>query len=164
MPENSKGIGTSIVQIGDAVRRQIQEKQQVILTAHGQSMFPYIQQGDRCTFIDWNTADLKKGDVVLYQSQTGTLIAHRLLADKRDELSHLFYIIKGDTNLKSDPPVYPNQIIGVLAHIKPSRRVIRISHLFYRIWCPFVLRISFASRLLNKYLTFRNRISKKLRP
>lgn len=165
MPESSRNRCEAFVSlhIGNAVRRKLQAKQEVSLTAHGQSMFPFIQQGDRCTFIAQEPDQYTRGDVILYQDQSGKLIAHRLLAKKTDALDHPFLIVKGDTNLNADPPVHSDQIIGVLTHVAPSRRIIRISHLYYRTWCHLVLHISYISWFLHKYLAVRNRISKMLR-
>lgn len=140
-----------------AIRQVMDRDGRVLLSSRGQSMFPYIQEGDNCTFLARDAGLLKRGDVVLYQAPSGMLIAHRFLRLQRDVFGLTTYIIKGDSNLNPDPPVYAEQMIGILTKIEPVRRKIRLSHIFRSTWRSLVLNFSLMSRSLNRYLTMRNR-------
>lgn len=163
-PEGSSNRATiASEQIKQAMSQQMAEKGQVRLIAHGQSMFPYIQQGDACTFSEPNQRMMKKGNILLYQDSQGKFIAHRLLRLQKDDTGHPSYLLKGDTNLEPDLTVYPEQVIGILTELTKLRHPVRLTHIFKGIWCPFVMNIPFVSWFLHNYLRVRNRIRRTLR-
>lgn len=142
-------------QAGLAVRQTMDRYGQVRLSSRGRSMYPYIKEGDSCTFLARDAAFLNRGDVLLYQDPAGALIAHRFIGTRRDACGLTVYILKGDSNLKSDSPVYAGQIFGIMTKIEPAGRKFRLSHIFCRSWQRLVMDFPLMSRCLNKYLTFR---------
>ena len=86
------------------------------LPALGDSMFPLIRQDDLCQFAVCEPARLKKGEVVLFYSRTGQLVAHRFY-HKKDIEGIPYFVFKGDTNLGFDFPIQANQIVGKLTII-----------------------------------------------
>lgn len=160
---NSNQVTIAAEQFKQALSRHIVENGQVRLIAHGQSMFPYIQQGDTCTFSVPNPRMVKKGDILLYQDSQGKFIAHRLLMLQKDAMGRPSYLIKGDTNLKPDLTVYPEQVIGILTEQTKFRHPVRLTHIFKVIWSPVVMHIPFISWYLHNYLRVRNRIRRMLR-
>lgn len=146
-----------------AIRQVIDRYGRVLLSSRGQSMFPYIREGDNCTFLARDAGFLKRGDIVLYQAPSGVLIAHRFLGTQRDAFGLIVYIVKGDSNLKPDPPVYPGQIIGIMTKIEPASHKFRLSHIFHRTWCRLVLDFPLTSKCVNKYLVLRNRLAMTLK-
>ncbi|WP_157800178.1 S24/S26 family peptidase [Sporolactobacillus pectinivorans] len=149
--------------IASAIRDELNRHGQMILTANGQSMFPYIQQSDICTFsrLEKDSA-LKRGCIVLYQNDSGRLIAHRYLRTNVSPDGWEYFLIKGDSNLYPDPPVAPGQLIGVLTGMKAAKHRLRISHLSDRAWCRMILDVPRLSWLINKYLNLRSRAKKKI--
>jgi signal peptidase I len=125
------------------------------LPASGNSMFPFIQKGDLCRFISVNSDQLTRGDIVLYHSLTGQLVAHRLLSMKKLKGKRLF-ILKGDTNLGMDQPVEEQQIIGVLDSIKRVNKIVHMRGMFVRLWGTWILSFPILSGLLRSYVNSKN--------
>ncbi|WP_423409253.1 S24/S26 family peptidase [Heyndrickxia sp. MSNUG] len=125
------------------------------LPAQGNSMFPLIQRGDVCRFILSNPDSLEKGNIVLFHTEHGQLIAHRFLRKELiDENQH--YILKGDTNLGCDVPVKEGQLIGKLSSIKKKDRELSVENSAANLWGMFILSLPFLSGMLRKYLNWKN--------
>ncbi|MEH7441319.1 S24/S26 family peptidase [Bacillus sp. JJ1122] len=124
------------------------------LPAEGNSMFPLIQRGDVCRFIPCIPDSLVKGDIVLFHTNHGQLIAHRFLRKELiDDNQH--YILKGDTNLGCDVPVKEVQLIGMLSSIKKKDREFSIEDSAANLWGMFILSLPFLSWMLRKYLNWK---------
>ena len=92
--------------------KQALEKSGVIsINPKGQSMFPFIKEGDTA-IIKAPTAPLKKYDCVLFVEDENTCVLHRLIKINGDALTTV-----GDNNLKPDRPLKSNEVIGVLEGI-----------------------------------------------
>lgn len=125
------------------------------LPAQGNSMFPLIQRGDVCRFIPSSPDSLVKGDIVLFHTEHGQLIAHRFLHRQMiDGILH--YILKGDTNLGSDVPVKEGDLIGKLYYIKKKDRELSTDHSGVIFWGKLILSLPFLSGMLRKYLNLKN--------
>lgn len=148
--------------IGPAIRQRLYQHGQIKLTANGQSMFPFIREGDICSFSSLNEeSDLKKGSIVLYQSDSGRLIAHRLIGKADNREKSLYWLIKGDSNIFADPPVYPGQLLGILTDIRLNRHRVRLSHIFNPVWTALILNLPRLSWCVHKYLGLRRRAALK---
>ena len=121
------------------------------LPAFGNSMFPYIQADDVCRFSFCHPSELKKGDVILVQLQTGQLIAHRLVKKQIVNYQHVF-ILKGDTNLGFDKPIEEGQILGKLVGVKKQHIHLSPEHFIVRLWGGMILTFPVLSGILRKYL------------
>ncbi|HWJ79397.1 MAG TPA: signal peptidase I [Niallia sp.] len=123
------------------------------LPSYGISMYPYIKKGNICRFVQFNEMNVKKGDVLLYHSISGQLIAHRLLAVNITETYQKQFILKGDTNLCPDEPINKNQIIGKLTTIENSKRKKYATDLSSILWSCIILSFPVASKLLRYFLS-----------
>lgn len=125
------------------------------LPAQGNSMFPLIQKGDICRFIPCSPIQLKKGEIVLFHSKNGQLIAHRFcnsnLIDGKDH-----YFLKGDTNLGFDQPILEEQTIGKLLFIQKRYTKIRMEGFPANLWTRFILYFPILSGILRKYLNWKS--------
>lgn len=139
------------------IHRTVEKKGRIELPAHGQSMFPFIQKDDLCTFASCPASSLKKGDIALYTAENGQLIAHRFIKPVFQGHQALF-IFKGDTNLLPDTPVSAEKIIGRLTGIRKTRAKIRLTHLLGQRWSRLVIDYPIVSRCLKKYLVLKNRL------
>ncbi|NOU97311.1 signal peptidase I [Paenibacillus sp. LMG 31456] len=124
------------------------------LPAEGNSMFPFIHKGDLCKFIPFDDLQLKKGDIFLFHTPTGQLIAHRYYQLKPIN-NQLYYIFKGDTNLGFDEPVNKEQILGKLIHIRKNKAQIFVTDPQAYVWGKLILTFPVVSGLLRKYLSFK---------
>ncbi|MBO0962182.1 signal peptidase I [Neobacillus sp. MM2021_6] len=121
------------------------------LPAYGNSMFPYIRQGDLCRFIPCEPLHLKKGDVILFYAQADQLIAHRFVKIKRID-DQLLFLLKGDTNLGFDQPIGKDRILGKLDSIQRQHKKVTPDHFFAFIWGKLILTFPILSGILRKYL------------
>ena len=121
-------------------------------------MFPLIQEGDVCRFCECDPLQLKKGEVALFYTDTGQLIAHRFYERKVID-GETFYFFKGDTNLGIDQPVTQEQIIGKLLYIQKRKSIVYASNFIVSIWRNFIIHFPITSSILRKYINHKYRIT-----
>ncbi len=119
----------------------------------GYSMFPTIRQGDVCQFAPIDD-QLLVGDILLFQSDEGTLIGHRLIRIIRSQDDTNFEC-KGDTNKYPDLIVTRDQLLGKLDMIRRTNRrgksiTIQANYYAFRAWGKVMLRLPFLSSSLRK--------------
>ena len=128
------------------------------LPSTGTSMYPLIRQGDICSFRACDPFVLKRGDIVLFFTESGQLVAHRFYKLEFNNGKYSFFL-KGDTNLGSDEPVTEHQIIGKLTLIKRKNKILSTTSLTVNLWSKLILLIPTFSHWLRAYL---NRKDSKL--
>jgi signal peptidase I len=121
------------------------------LPSFGDSMYPFIKQGNICRFVSCETKQLKKGDVILFYSHTGQLIAHRLVSIITKE-NKLLFLLKGDTNLGFDQLIGREQILGKLVTIQKQHKTVNPEHQMARLWGKIILSYPVIPGILRKYL------------
>jgi signal peptidase I len=143
------------MQVSQATRmlisNTIEKKGRIDLPAQGNSMFPFIREGDICRFVSCHSALLKKGDIVLFQSLNGQMVAHRLHHQKSIN-NEPYYVFKGDTNLGHDDPIRDDQLIGILTLIQKRKTILHVTGLTASVWSQMILATPFLSLLLRLYL------------
>ncbi|WP_226677949.1 S24/S26 family peptidase [Mesobacillus jeotgali] len=121
------------------------------LPAHGNSMFPLIQRGDVCRFVPCRPDSLVKGDIILFHTNQGQLIAHRFIHAETG-----YYLFKGDTNLGYDRPATSEQIIGKLISIKKKSHDVSIDNTSVKLWGKLIMTLPVLSGILRKYLNWKS--------
>ncbi|MYL69927.1 signal peptidase I [Halobacillus litoralis] len=121
------------------------------LPATGTSMYPLIREGDVCRFVPLDCENLKKGDILLYQSNHGQLTAHRLIHKAGDA-----YLFKGDSNLGKDDWVYSDQLLGKMLYICKSYKVIHLNGLLGKTWTWSILTFPSVSKVLKRFLALKS--------
>ncbi|MBT2758394.1 signal peptidase I [Mesobacillus foraminis] len=132
----------------------IQKEGYIILPSMGNSMYPLIRQGNLCRFVSCEPEELKKGDVVLYYSEMGQIIAHRFIEMKSTNYMSYYYL-KGDTNLGFDAPIKEHQIVGKLVSIQKGDRNVHSGGIALDLWGKLVIAIPPLSGILRKYLNWK---------
>ncbi|MDQ0198765.1 S24/S26 family peptidase [Neobacillus ginsengisoli] len=132
------------------LRNAIKKDGWLELPSYGNSMFPFIQQGNKCKFIPCEPSLLKKGDVILFYSQAGQLIAHRFVEIKGNKQP--LFLFKGDTNLGFDQLIGEERILGKLVSVQKQRFKITPEHLIVNLWGKLILSFPALSGILRKYL------------
>ena len=92
------------------IERSIKELGYAVAPITGTSMLPLLKEGrDRVELEPCCQERLKKGDVVLYKKNDGTLVLHRIIKTENGE----FFTVLGDHQFKNAERVNKNQIIAV---------------------------------------------------
>lgn len=125
------------------------------LPSQGFSMFPTIQSGDICRFVPCSGSQLKKGDVILFWSESGQLIAHRFYYHTMRE-GKLQFFCKGDTNISFDQPIGFENIIGTLKYIQKRNRKVFPEQIQSYLWGSLIVRLPMLSGILRRYLNKRS--------
>lgn len=133
------------------LQNTIRKEGAIVLPSEGNSMFPLIQQGDICRFKLFNRSKVKKGDILLFWTSHGKLVAHRLYKFEVGKT----YICKGDTNLGFDEPIKETRILGTLISIQKPNRVIQLNDFTVKIWSIVVRTFPIIPHLLRIYLNRR---------
>lgn len=124
------------------------------LPAEGNSMFPLIRNNDLCRFELYDPMQLKKGDIILFYSQTSQLVSHRFYYVKKiDDINH--FIFKGDSNLGFDQPVKDEQLIGKLTMIEKKCSKVSMNDFSLILWKKLIVTFPMLSGLLRKYINWR---------
>jgi SOS-response transcriptional repressor LexA len=97
--------------VGEILRRQGSCR----LKVSGSSMLPTLWPGDLVMIEHKSLSEILPGDVVLYQ-RDGRFFLHRLESVRMDH-SGVLIMIRGDAMPQHDPPVSPDQLLGVLAGV-----------------------------------------------
>lgn len=87
----------------------LQENGEACSLTSGRSMRPMLRQHKDIVTVKPVARKLKKGDVVVYPSNDGRSVLHRIVAIKKGN-----YIIRGDNNYFTEYGITDNDIKGIL--------------------------------------------------
>lgn len=133
------------------IQQLIRKQGWIDLPAEGTSMYPLIQQGNICRFVACEPMKLRKGEIILFQTSSGSLVAHRFLSTEGED-SQVKYLLKGDTNLGLDEAIHQIQVIGKLTSIRKGKYCLRLPSLSVNIWSGMILLFPILSVFLRAYL------------
>ena len=117
------------------IERSIKELGYAVVPIKGTSMMPLLKEGrDRVELKPYCHERLKKGDVVLYKKNDGTLVLHRIIKTENGE----FFTVLGDHQFNNAERVNNNQIIAVACGFFIKGRYVnektRQYRLYKKIW------------------------------
>lgn len=136
------------------IKEVIRKQGWVELPAEGTSMYPLIKQGNICRFVPCEAMKLKKGEIILFHTLSGSLVAHRLLSVESIN-EQVTYLLKGDTNFGLDEPVGQEQLIGKLTSINKGKYRIKLPSLSVHVWSKMILLFPILTVFLRAYLNRR---------
>lgn len=112
-------LSLSSVSLGSLVETFSQKKHRIRLRAKGNSMFPFIMDGDSITITPYADTYLPEiGDVVAFVNfKTKQLIVHRLI-----RISNGSFETKGDNCSHRDPPQPLEGILGYVSNV-PNKKI-----------------------------------------
>ena len=112
--------------------------------AKGESMHPFIRDGDILEITPANGEKVRVGEVIFYRVGEKRMVAHRV-TERITENGRLVFVTKGDSNVAGEERVYPEKIMGRVRTIERKGRKICIDsglnsffHIFY-LKIPLVL-------------------------
>jgi len=86
-------------------------------------MRPFINNGDILSIEPIEATKVQIGDVILFR-QGGRVFVHR--AVKRHIENEVMLIVKGDSHLRPDRPVHPDQVLGKATSIEREGKKINL--------------------------------------
>ncbi|MCI8719327.1 MAG: hypothetical protein HFH64_14540 [Lachnospiraceae bacterium] len=117
------------------IEELLEQGNTIQIHTQGYSMYPmFISGRDEAVIKQVVSADLKRGDVVLYRRKSGILVLHRIWKHKSDG----FYMV-GDNQTEIEGPLEDSQIKGVLLAFIRNGKYIETTQPFYRILSRFWL-------------------------
>lgn len=116
------------------VRRLIREGKTVVLPVRGNSMRPFIQNGNDCVELHPLPPVLRKGDVVLARTSKGYYVLHRVTAISPDLLT-----LEGDGNIGLRETCRPSDVLAraewvIDAHKERHSLLDRRARIKWRMW------------------------------
>jgi signal peptidase I len=93
--------------------------------AHGQSMHPFINNGDIIVVEPRNGHAVSTGDIIFYRRPDDSLIAHRLIKIHREQ-DMTALITKGDAVNLTDQPIARQQVMGRVITIEGKGRKLKL--------------------------------------
>jgi hypothetical protein len=119
------------------------------MKASGLSMTPFIHHQDVVTIQKVPEDAIGRGDLILFKTQTGSLILHRIIKLRRAEGEGLILQTKGDALPYFDAPISEGSVLGKVSRIEKKQ------HLFgFRNICMDAI----LWRSFNFYMTLKTRI------
>ena len=113
------------------IERSIKELGYAVAPITGTSMLPLLKEGrDRVELEPCSQERLKKGDVVLYKKNDGTLVLHRIIKTENRE----FFTVLGDHQFKNAERVNKHQIIAVACGFFIKGRYVTEKTRWYRMY------------------------------
>ena len=142
------------------IERCIEELGCAVVPTEGTSMLPLLKEGKTLVEVEAKkTKQFKKGEVVLYRKNDGTLVLHRIVKAESGDV----YTVLGDHQYKNAEQVNKEQILAVMTgfitngrHVDEKTRWYRI---YKRIWvgssalrrcCLALLRMSGIEKINTK--------------
>jgi signal peptidase I len=90
--------------------------QTIRFTPTGDSMYPTIKDGEPVIVEPLAPAQVRRGDIVLYQTARG-VIAHRVISIERQD-GALRFRLRGDASQRCDQPVAASQVLGKVVAVE----------------------------------------------
>ena len=113
------------------IERSIKELGYAVAPITGTSMLPLLKEGrDRVELKPYCHERLKKGNVVLYKKNDGTLVLHRIIRVENGE----FFTVLGDHQFNNAERVNKNQIIAVARGFFIKGRYVNEKTRWYRLY------------------------------
>lgn len=113
------------------IERSINELGYAVVPITGTSMLPLLKEGrDLVELESCSQERLKKGNVVLYKKNDGTLVLHRIIKTENGE----FFTVLGDHQFKNAERVNKNQIIAVACGFFIKGRYVNEKTRWYRLY------------------------------
>lgn len=133
------------------IRASLAQGQSVQMKPMGSSMLPMLRQGIDSVVLSPLPEELKKYDLVLYQSASGGYLLHRIV-----EVKNGVYTCVGDNRFAHERGITRDQMIAVVKTFYRGEKKHQTDEVGYQIYC----RGWFCYR---KFISYYRRIKNKLR-
>lgn len=149
---NSNAVLVSTQELGPIIKSFVSADKQVIITATGDSMRPFLRDGEDKVVLCRLKTSPKKNDVLFYLRDDGTYVLHRVFQVKNGG-----YVMLGDAQLTPEYGIADRHIIAVAsAFIRNGKQIGCNSFLYltrvklWRMLYPFRVLKAKAAGVLKK--------------
>ena len=120
----------------DVLRGLTEEGKEVSLLISGSSMSPFLIHARDYVYFRKPDRELKKGDIVFFQRDSGQYVMHRICQVKEDG-----YYLVGDGQTQVEGPIRRDQIFGLIYCVRRKGRKIQPGdfwwEFFAHVWTVF---------------------------
>lgn len=133
-----------------SVLRELTEQgKSVNMLIAGSSMSPFLAHQRDYIYFEKPKRDLKKGDMVFYQRDTGQFVMHRICKDNKDGT----YNIVGDAQTYIEEGIRRDQIFALITQVKRKNKMIGPGNFwwnfFEKVWINMIPLRPAANRLYS---------------
>lgn len=119
------------------LRELVEEGREVNMVVWGSSMTPFLGHGRDTIFFAAPERELRRGDMVFYQRDTGQFVIHRIWKVKKDG-----YYIVGDAQTIIEGPIRRDQIFARITKVNRKGKMISNGdfwwEFFEKVWIRMV--------------------------
>ena len=138
------------------LRTLIEEGKQVSMIISGSSMAPFLIHARDHICLKSPSGELRKGDMVFYQRDTGQYVMHRIYQIRGKE-----YYMLGDAQTCVEGPLRREQIFALVVQVKRKGKILRPGNFWWeffgRVWIRMRPLRPLASRLYGVFSAFRRK-------
>ena len=129
-----------------SVLREIAESGKVVsLRIAGSSMSRFLAHGRDYIYFTKPDRELRRGDMVFYQRDTGQYVMHRIYKRKKDG-----YYMVGDAQTQIEGPLRKNQIFARIIKVKRKGRIIEPGNFWWEFFEHVWIRIIPLRKVIEK--------------
>jgi signal peptidase I len=117
MSERFQALSAGLLADGYAIRFRVR----------GLSMLPLIADGEAIIVEPILTQSIRRGDILLYSSVRGGVIAHRVVRVERAGLGRPVRLtLRGDASISADEPIAATEVLGRVRAVERDGRIMKI--------------------------------------
>ncbi len=125
--------------------KELKEKGYLVYHNVGDSMMPLIKQGRDLMVLESIKRPVKKYDAVLYKSEDGRYIMHRIIG-KNDS----GFILRGDNRYENEYGIKNEQILALLTAVIRDGKEIKCESLKYKFYVHLWYKLYFLRKFIFK--------------
>jgi signal peptidase I len=143
-------------EFGKLVKQVLASGNDLRFQAWGASMEPFIHNGDTLIIRPLVANEIKVGDAVLYENDSGRILVHRLIKANAKGTRRTF-LVKGDALPHPDGSISPEEVLGVVVAIDRTARRVSTNNPIYRI-VVWIWLLSYSRLVYRKLLAAKFRL------
>ena len=129
-----------------SVLRELAEEGRVVsMLIAGSSMSPFLCHNRDYIYFTKPDRELRRGDMVFYQRDTGQYVMHRIYKRKKDD-----YYMVGDAQTQIEGPLRGDQIFARIIKVKRKGRIIEPGNFWWEFFEHVWIRIIPLRKVLEK--------------
>ena len=129
-----------------SVLRELAEEGRVVsMLIAGSSMSPFLCHNRDYIYFTKPDRELRRGDMVFYQRDTGQYVMHRIYKRKKDD-----YYMVGDAQTQIEGPLRKNQIFVRIIKVKRKGRIIEPGNFWWEFFEHVWIRIIPLRKVIEK--------------